>query len=103
MVAPLAGTIIATAYQAGGAGWYVAEHTVDGLDFFYAHCQAGSLAVSTGQAVGAARRSAMSARPATPPDHTCTSRSGSGGWQAQGAHPIDPLPYLEAWDHPAGA
>jgi hypothetical protein len=20
-----------------------------------------------------------------------------GGWQASGGHPIDPLPYLEAW------
>ncbi len=22
-----------------------------------------------------------------------------GGWQAAGGHPIDPLPYLEAWEH----
>jgi hypothetical protein len=21
-----------------------------------------------------------------------------GGWQAAGGHPIDPLPYLEAWE-----
>jgi hypothetical protein len=25
-----------------------------------------------------------------------------GDWQAPGGHPIDPLPYLEAWDHAPG-
>jgi hypothetical protein len=25
-----------------------------------------------------------------------------GGWQAKGGYPIDPLPYLEAWEHGAG-
>jgi murein DD-endopeptidase MepM/ murein hydrolase activator NlpD len=24
-----------------------------------------------------------------------------GGWYAPGGHTIDPLPYLEAWEHPA--
>src|ERR1700722_4568747 len=53
VVAPLGGPVMTTAYQAGGAGWYAAEQTVDGLDFFYAHCQASSLAVSTGETIKA--------------------------------------------------
>jgi hypothetical protein len=25
-----------------------------------------------------------------------------GGWRTSGGAPIDPLPYLEAWEHPSG-
>ncbi len=53
VVAPLAGTILTTSYQAGGAGYYAVEHTSVGFDFMFAHCEASSLAVSTGQAVAA--------------------------------------------------
>jgi murein DD-endopeptidase MepM/ murein hydrolase activator NlpD len=99
VVAPLAGTIITTSYQAGGAGWYAAEHTVDGLDFFYAHCQAGSLAVSTGQAVGAGQQICRVGQTGDATGPHLHFEIWVGGWQAPNAHPIDPLPYLEAWDH----
>jgi murein DD-endopeptidase MepM/ murein hydrolase activator NlpD len=102
VVAPLAGTIVTTAYQAGGAGWYAAEHTVDGLDFFYAHCQAGSLAVSTGQAVGAGQPICRVGQTGDATGPHLHFEIWVGGWQASGAHPIDPLPYLEAWDHAPG-
>ena len=52
-VAPLAGTIVTTANQPGGAGYYVVEHTLIGFDFMFAHCEAGSFAVAAGQAVAA--------------------------------------------------
>jgi murein DD-endopeptidase MepM/ murein hydrolase activator NlpD len=102
VVAPLAGTIITTAYQAGGAGWYAAEHTVAGLDFFYAHCQAGSLAVSTGEAVQAGQAICNVGQTGDATGPHLHFEVWVGGWQAAGAHPIDPLPYLEAWDHVPG-
>lgn len=98
VVAPLAGTIITTGYQAGAAGWYVAEHTPDGLDFFYAHCQAGSVAVSPQQSVRAGQqlcRVGQTGDATTPHLHF---EVWVGGWRTAAGYPIDPLPYLEAWD-----
>jgi murein DD-endopeptidase MepM/ murein hydrolase activator NlpD len=97
-VAPMAGTIITTGYQAGGAGWYVAEHTAGAFDFFFAHCQAGSLQVAAGQAVaaGAVLCGLGATGDATGPH--LHFEMWVGGWQAPGGHPIDPLPYLEAWE-----
>lgn len=76
VLAPLAGTILTTSYQAGGAGYYAVEHTGVGLDFMFAHCQAGSLAVSAGQHVAAGGTCATQDRPATRPLLTCISRCG---------------------------
>lgn len=101
-VAPLAGTIIWTSYQASGAGYYAVEHTAIGFDFMFAHCKAGTLAVSAEQAVA----------PGTPICQAGQTGDASaphlhfelwvGGWQAKGGHSIDPLPYLEAWERGAG-
>jgi murein DD-endopeptidase MepM/ murein hydrolase activator NlpD len=102
VAAPLAGTIIATGYQAAGAGWYAAEHTLAGLDFFYAHCQAGSLAVSTGQAVGAGQTICKIGQTGDATAPHVHFEIWVGGWRAAGGYPIDPLPYLEAWDRGAG-
>ena len=101
VVAPLAGTIITTAYQAGGAGWYAAEHTVDGLDFFYAHCQASSLAVSAGETVSAGQAICGVGQTGDATGPHLHFEVWIGGWQAKGGYPIDPLPYLEAWEAPA--
>jgi hypothetical protein len=99
IVAPMAGTISWTSYQAGGAGYYAVEHTTVGFDFMFAHCQAGSLAVSREQAVSAGQQlcSAGQTGDATTPH--LHFEMWVGGWQASTGHPIDPLPYLEAWDH----
>jgi|HubBroStandDraft_3_1064219.scaffolds.fasta_scaffold47211_2 murein DD-endopeptidase MepM/ murein hydrolase activator NlpD len=102
VVAPLGGTIITTAYQAGGAGWYAAEHTVDGLDFFYAHCQASSLSVSAGEVVTAGQAICKVGQTGDATGPHLHFEVWVGGWQAKGGYPIDPLVYLEAWEAAAG-
>ena len=97
-MAPLAGTILTTSYQAEGAGYYAVEQTGVGFDFMFAHCMASSLAVSTGQAVtpGQALCKAGQTGDATAPH--LDFEIWVGGWQAPGGEPIDPLPYLQAWE-----
>jgi len=98
VVAPLAGTILTTSYQAEGAGYYAVEQTGGAFDFMFAHCMAASLAVSTGQAVtsGQALCKAGQTGDATAPH--LDFEIWIGGWQAKGGEPINPLPYLEAWE-----
>jgi murein DD-endopeptidase MepM/ murein hydrolase activator NlpD len=98
VLAPIAGSISSTSYQAGGAGYYVVEHTAVGFDFMFAHCQAGTFAVSSGQSVaaGAPLCHAGQTGDATAPH--LHFEMWVGGWWAPGGHPIDPLPYLEAWE-----
>jgi biotin carboxyl carrier protein len=99
IVAPMAGTITWTSYQAGGAGYYAVEHTTVGFDFMFAHCAAASLVVSSGQAVSAGQplcQAGQTGDATTPHLHF---EMWVGGWQASTGHPIDPLPYLEAWNH----
>jgi murein DD-endopeptidase MepM/ murein hydrolase activator NlpD len=103
VVAPLAGDIITTGYQASAAGWYVAEHTHTTFDFFFAHCQAGSLAVSTGQAVHAGQALCKVGQTGDATGPHLHFEMWVGGWQTATGHPIDPLPYLEAWEPAAGA
>jgi murein DD-endopeptidase MepM/ murein hydrolase activator NlpD len=97
VLAPLPGTISSTSYQAGGAGYYLVEHTQIGFDLMFAHCQVGSFAVAEGQAVaaGAGLCGAGQTGDATGPH--LHFEMWVGGWQAPGGQPIDPLPYLEAW------
>ena len=99
VLAPLAGTIITSGYQAGAAGYYAAEHTSVGLDFFFAHCKAESLLVKAGEAVagGAQLCAAGQTGDATAPH--LHFEIWVGGWREPGGYAIDPLPYLEAWEH----
>jgi hypothetical protein len=97
--APLAGTIVTAGYQAGAAGYYVVEHTGIGFDFMFAHCEAGSFAVVANQAVAAGQalcRAGQTGDATAPHLHF---EMWVGGWQAAGGQPIDPLPYLQAWEH----
>lgn len=97
-VAPLAGTITWTGYQAGGAGYYAVEHTAIGLDFMFAHCMASSLAVSAEQAVSAGQllcRAGQTGDATAPHLHF---EIWVGGWQSPTGHSIDPLAYLQAWE-----
>ena len=98
VVAPMVGTILTTGYQAGGAGSYAVEHTGVGLDFMFAHCEARSLAVGTGEAVSAGQALCAAGRTGDATAPHLYFEIWVGGWQASGAHPIDPLPYLEAWE-----
>lgn len=98
VVAPTAGRITFTGYQAAAAGEWVAMHSTDGRDFFFAHCVRRSTAVSEGDSVRAG-------------SHLCDVGSTGdadgphlhfeiwiNGWRTtSSSHPIDPLPQLKLW------
>ena len=98
VVAPLAGRILTTSYQEGGAGYYAVEETTIGFDFMFAHCQAASLAVSTGQAVAAGQALCRAGQTGDATAPHLDFEIWVGGWQVAPGRPIDPLPYLEAWE-----
>jgi murein DD-endopeptidase MepM/ murein hydrolase activator NlpD len=98
IVAPLAGTILTTSYQAGGAGYYAVQETAIGFDFMFAHCQEASVAVAPGQAVAAGQQLCRAGQTGDATAPHLDFEMWVGGWQAAGGHPINPLPYLEAWE-----
>ncbi len=98
VLAPLAGTILTTSYQAAGAGYYAVEHTGVGFDFMFAHCQTGSLVVSAGEQVAAGEELCRAGQTGNATTPHLDFEMWVGGWQAAGGFPIDPLPYLEAWE-----
>jgi murein DD-endopeptidase MepM/ murein hydrolase activator NlpD len=98
VVVPMAGTILTTGYQAGGAGYYAVERTDAGLDFMLAHCESQSLVVSAGEAVSAGQALCAAGQTGDATTAHLYFEVWVGGWQAEGAHTIDPLPYLQAWE-----
>ncbi len=98
VVAPLAGTILTTSYQEGGAGYYAVEETAIGFDFMFAHCQEASVAVGTGQAVAAGEQLCRAGETGDATAPHLDFEMWVGGWQVVGGRPINPLPYLEAWE-----
>jgi biotin carboxyl carrier protein len=102
IVAPLAGTVITTGNQPSAAGYYVAEHTAVGLDFFFAHCKAGSLLVKENEPVAAGQQLCAAGQTGDATAPHLHFEIWIGGWQAHGGYPIDPLPYLEAWEQARG-
>ena len=98
VVAPYAGTISATSYQAAGAGEYVVLDGIDGRDYFFAHCLRGSTAVAEHALV-------VAGQPLCQVGATGTTSGAPHlhfeiwqvGWRVQGGTPIDPLPELLAW------
>jgi murein DD-endopeptidase MepM/ murein hydrolase activator NlpD len=98
VVAPLSGTILTTSYQEGGAGYYAVEQTTIGFDFMFAHCQESSLAVATGQAVSAGQALCRAGQTGDATAPHLDFEMWVDGWQVAGGHPINPLPYLEAWE-----
>jgi murein DD-endopeptidase MepM/ murein hydrolase activator NlpD len=96
--APLAGTITTTANQPGGAGYYIVEHSLIGFDFMFAHCEAGSFTVAKGQAVAAGQQICLAGETGDATAPHLHFEMWVGGWQATSGHPIDPLPYLQAWE-----
>ncbi|HEY2216944.1 MAG TPA: M23 family metallopeptidase [Solirubrobacteraceae bacterium] len=97
-VAPLAGTISSTSYQASGAGYYAVEHTAIGFDLVFDHCKAGTLAVSAEQAVSPGTQLCLAGQTGDATAPHLHFEIWVGGWYAPGGHTIDPLPYLEAWE-----
>jgi hypothetical protein len=98
VLAPMAGVVESTSFQEGGAGYYVVEHTSVGFDFMFAHCQAASFSVSAQQGVSAGQQLCRAGQTGAATAPHLHFEMWVGGWQASGGHPIDPLPYLEAWD-----
>ena len=98
-LAPMAGKVESTSYQAGGAGYYIVEHTGVGFDFMFAHCEAASFAVSASESVSAGQPLCKAGQTGDATAPHLHFEMWVGGWQAPGGHPIDPLPYLEAWEH----
>jgi murein DD-endopeptidase MepM/ murein hydrolase activator NlpD len=101
VVAPLPGTILYVDNQPSAAGFYVVQRAADGRDFFYAHCQEGSVAVTRGQAVTAGQHlcNVGSTGSATGPH--LHFEIWVGGWRVNAAsRPVDPLPDLKAWQVP---
>jgi Peptidase family M23 len=97
-VAPLAGTISSTSYQASGAGYYAVEHTVIGFDLVFDHCKAATLLVSANQAVAPGSEICQAGQTGDATTPHLHFEMWVGGWYAPGGHTIDPLPYLEAWE-----
>ncbi|HEY4895318.1 MAG TPA: M23 family metallopeptidase [Solirubrobacteraceae bacterium] len=95
--APLAGTIESTSFQAGGAGYYIVEHTSIGFDLFFAHCRASTFAVAAGEVVTAGQGLCQAGQTGDATAPHLHFEMWVGGWQSATGHPIDPLPYLEAW------
>jgi murein DD-endopeptidase MepM/ murein hydrolase activator NlpD len=103
VVAPLAGTILTTSYQASGAGYYAVEQTSVGFDFMFAHCEPESLLVSTGQSVAAGQGLCKAGQTGDATAPHLDFEMWVGGWQAVGGEPINPLPYLQAWEQDGAA
>jgi hypothetical protein len=97
-VAPLAGTISSTSYQASGAGYYAVEHSSIGFDLVFDHCKAATLLVSAGQAVSPGSEICQAGQTGDATAPHLHFEMWVGGWYAPGGHTIDPLPYLEAWE-----
>jgi murein DD-endopeptidase MepM/ murein hydrolase activator NlpD len=99
VVAPLAGTIDTTGYQASSAGYYVVENASDGHAFFFAHCAHASLAVGPGQTVTQGQELCHVGQTGDATGPHLHFELWVDGWRVSSAsHPIDPLPQLQAWD-----
>lgn len=99
-VAPTAGTIRFTSYQASAAGEYVVMHSVAGPDYFFAHCVRGSTVVSAGQAVHEGQPLCAVGRTGDADATHLHFELWPNGWRtgAKDSVPVDPLPQLRAWD-----
>jgi murein DD-endopeptidase MepM/ murein hydrolase activator NlpD len=98
VVAPYAGTVSSTSYQAEGAGEYVVLDGADGRDYFFAHCLRRSTIVAEGAAVGAgAPLCQVGATGTTSGANHLHFEIWQVGWRVPGGAPIDPLPELLTW------
>ena len=99
IVCPVSGTVTYTAYQAGGAGYYfVLRGATDNRDYVFMHLVKGSLQVKEGDSVRAGQPCAQLGNTGHSTGPHLHFEIWVGGWYEKGAHAIDPLPQLKAWD-----
>jgi murein DD-endopeptidase MepM/ murein hydrolase activator NlpD len=99
VVAPVAGAISFTDYQAKAAGYYIVEKGSDGFDYFFAHCQRGSTVVTPGMAVLAGQQLCNVGATGDASGPHLHFEAWVGGWRVDAnSRPIDPLPELKSWD-----
>jgi len=97
VVAPYAGVVSSTSFQADGAGEYIVLDSSDGRDYFFAHCTRGSTAVAEGAAVAAGAPLCLVGATGTASGPHLHFEIWNVGWRIPGGYPIDPLPELLAW------
>ena len=98
IVAPYAGRVSVTSYQAGGAGEYVVLDAADGRDYFFAHCLRNSTIVAEDDVVPAGHPLCQVGATGTTSGHPHLHfEIWQVGWRVPGGIPIDPLPELLAW------
>ena len=69
----------------------------------FAHCKEKSVAVAAGAAVRAGQALCQAGQTGDAQTPHLHFEVWVGGWQASTGHPIDPLPYLQAWDRTGSA
>lgn len=97
VVAPYAGLITSTSYQAKGAGEYIVLDAVDGRDYFFAHCVRGSTVVAERAPVAAGQPLCQVGATGTASTTHLHFEIWNVGWRVPGGFPIDPLPELRSW------
>ena len=98
VVAPVAATVRFVKNQPSAAGWYLVLAADDGRTMFFAHLQAGSIAVAEGQRVVAGQPIARVGSTGAVTGPHLHFEIWIGGWRDLGGAPIDPLAQLLAWD-----
>jgi murein DD-endopeptidase MepM/ murein hydrolase activator NlpD len=95
LVAPQAGAVVVSSYQAAGAGYYLVVRAVSGRDLVFMHLLAGSLLVAPGDPVAAGQPIAQVGQTGDADGPHLHFEIWPGGWRT--TQPIDPLPDLLAW------
>lgn len=98
VVAPWPSTVEAVKYQPGGAGYYIVlDGDGEDRDYVFMHLRKGSTLVKVGDAVVRGEQIAqVGSTGSSSGAHLHFEIWVAGGWYT-GGHPVDPLPFLNAW------